>query len=105
MIISTTHLIPGKKITKICGVAKGNTIRTRHIGKDILAIFRHIIGGEVNDYTKLMAEAREQSMDRMIKSGEEMGADAIIQMRFATSVPHGRSCRDASVWYSGNARR
>ncbi|MFC2172695.1 YbjQ family protein [Acidobacteriota bacterium] len=85
MIITTTDSIPGKKVTRILGVAKGNTIRSRHVGKDILAIFRNLVGGEVHEYTKMMAETREQALDRMIEDGKEMGADAILMIRFSTS--------------------
>lgn len=86
MIITTTDTIPGKKISQVLGIARGNTIRARHLGKDILAGLRILVGGEINDYTKLMAEAREQAMDRMKEHGQSLGANAILQVRFATSV-------------------
>ncbi len=85
MIISTADKIPGKEISEILGIVKGNTIRARNIGRDILAVFKNIIGGEIEEYTKLMAEAREQALDRMKQMANELGADAIINVRFATS--------------------
>jgi len=85
MIIVTSSEIAGKKIVKTLGLVRGNTIRARHVGKDILAGFKNILGGEIEEYTKLMAEAREQSLDRMSQAAEEMGANAIIDVRFSTS--------------------
>ncbi len=85
MIITTTEFIPDKKIVKVLGLVKGNTVRARHIGKDILAALKNIVGGEIREYTKLLAEAREQALDRMIKNAEELGANAIIGVRFGTS--------------------
>ena len=86
MLIVTSPDIPGKKIVKTLGIVKGNTIRARHIGKDILAAFKNIVGGEIHEYTKLMAESREQAIDRMIESAEQMGANAIISTNTTTSV-------------------
>jgi uncharacterized protein YbjQ (UPF0145 family) len=86
MLLATTNTIEGKKIVKTIGLVKGNTIRARHIGKDIMAGFRNLIGGEVSEYTKMMAESREQALDRMIADAESQGANAVIQMRFATSM-------------------
>jgi uncharacterized protein YbjQ (UPF0145 family) len=85
MIVTNTENIPGKRIADILGVVKGNTIRARHLGKDILAFFKSIVGGEIEEYTKLIAEAREQSIDRMIADAEELGANAIVNVRFTTS--------------------
>lgn len=85
MIVVTSSTIAGKKIVKTLGLVKGNTIRARHVGKDILAGFKNILGGEIEEYTKLMAEAREQALDRMIESAIEMGANAIVDVRFSTS--------------------
>lgn len=85
MIITTTEFIPDKKIIKILGLVKGNTVRARHIGKDILAALKNLVGGEIQEYTKLLGEAREQALDRMIKNAEELGANAIIGVRFGTS--------------------
>ena len=86
MLVVTSPDIPGKKIVKTLGIVKGNTIRARHIGKDILAAFKNIVGGEIQEYTKLMAESREQAIDRMIESAEKMGANAIISVSTTTSV-------------------
>ena len=86
MLVVTSPDIQGKKIVKTLGLVKGNTIRARHIGKDILAAFKNIVGGEIQEYTKLMAESREQAIDRMIESAEKMGANAIISTTTTTSV-------------------
>ncbi|MHC4741920.1 MAG: YbjQ family protein [Planctomycetota bacterium] len=86
MLLSTTHQIAGKTIVKQLGLAKGNTIRARHLGRDILAILRHIVGGEISDYTKMMAETREQAIDRMIEDAEKMGANAIVGLGFSTQM-------------------
>ena len=86
MLVVTSPEIPGKKIVKTLGIVKGNTIRARHIGKDILAVFKNIVGGEIQEYTKLMAESREQAIDRMVESAEKMGANAIISVSTTTSV-------------------
>ncbi|MHC4372412.1 MAG: YbjQ family protein [Planctomycetota bacterium] len=86
MILSTTDTIVGKKITKQLGLAKGNTIRARHIGRDILAILRHIVGGEITDYTKMMAESREQALDRMVENAQKLGANAVVHVSFSTQM-------------------
>lgn len=86
MIIVTTETVPGRKISKTLGIVKGNTIRARHLGRDIKALLRNIIGGEIRDYTKMMAESREQSIDRMIAEAESLGADAVVNVRIATSM-------------------
>ena len=85
MILTSTHDIPGKRITKTFGLVKGNTIRARNIGRDIVAIFKNLIGGEIEEYTKLLAQSREQAMDRMISAAEELGANGIIGIHFSTS--------------------
>ena len=85
MLLSTTDSIPGKKIVKHVGLVRGNTIRARHIGRDILAILRNIVGGEISDYTKLMGESREQSIDRMAEEAKKLGANAVVAIRFSTS--------------------
>jgi len=85
MLITTQDQIEGKKIIKTLGVARGNTIRARHVGKDIIAALRSIVGGEINEYTKMLAESREQAMDRMIQDARDMGANAIVCMRLTTS--------------------
>ena len=86
MITVTSDLIPGKKIVKTFGMVRGNTIRARHVGRDIMAGFRALVGGEIMEYTKLMAEAREQAIDRMKQEAERMGANAVVGLRFTTSV-------------------
>jgi uncharacterized protein YbjQ (UPF0145 family) len=89
MLLSTTDTIHGKKIVKHLGLVRGNTIRARHIGRDIMAIIRHIIGGEITDYTKMMAESREQAIDRMIEDAQKLGANAIVSMGFSTQMVMG----------------
>ncbi len=86
MIMVTTDFVPGKTIKKSFGLVRGNTIRARHIGRDIKAALKNIVGGEITDYTKMMAESREQALDRMIEEAESLGANAIINIRFTTSM-------------------
>ena len=86
MIVTTTGSIPGKRIVRTLGLARGNTIRARHLGRDIGAAFRNLIGGEVSEYTKLFAEAREQSLDRMAAEARSLGANAVVEVRFSTSM-------------------
>lgn len=86
MIVVTSESIAEKKIVRTLGIVRGNTVRARHIGRDILAGLRTIVGGEVHEYAKLIAESREQSLDRMVNEAEELGANAIIAVRFTTSV-------------------
>jgi len=86
MLLSTTETIHGKRITKHLGLVRGNTIRARHIGRDIMAIIRHIIGGEITDYTKMMAESREQAIDRMIEDAQKLGANAIVSIDFSSQM-------------------
>ena len=86
MIITTTDTITGKNIVGTIGWVKGSTIRARHVGKDIVASLRGVVGGEIVEYTKMMAESREQSIARMIEDAEAQGANAIVGMRFSTSL-------------------
>jgi len=86
MIITTTAEIQGKKITKTIGMVKGSTIRARNVGRDIVAGLRGLVGGEITEYTKMMAEARESSLQRMIEDAEKQGANAVVSMRFGTSM-------------------
>jgi len=86
MIIVTSENIANHKIVKTFGLVRGNTVRARHIGKDIIAGLRTIVGGEIHEYAKLMAESREQTLDRMAAEAESLGANAIIATRFTTSV-------------------
>ncbi len=86
MIVVTTEQIEGKKVTETLGLVKGSTIRARHVGRDIMAGLRNIVGGEVKDYTVMLAQAREEALGRMIEQAEKMGANAIICTRFVTSM-------------------
>ena len=86
MIVTTSDQIEGRKIVKPVGLVRGSTIRARHLGKDIMAGLRGMVGGEITEYTKMMAEAREQALQRMIEDAEKQGANAVVSMRFATSM-------------------
>ena len=86
MIITTSGQIEGKTVVEMIGLVKGSTIRARHMGKDIMAAFRGVVGGEITEYTKMMAEAREEALQRMVEDAEKKGANAIISMRFTTSM-------------------
>lgn len=85
MILCTTPDVPGHRIVRCFGLVRGNTIRARALGRDIMAFMRSIAGGEVTEYTKMMAEAREQAIDRMIEDAEALGANAVVGMRFQTA--------------------
>jgi uncharacterized protein YbjQ (UPF0145 family) len=85
MIVVTTPYIPGKKVVRVLGLVRGNTVRARHVGRDIVASMRHIIGGEIHEYTKLIAESREQALDRMLVEAHSLGANAIMGVQFTTS--------------------
>jgi len=85
VIVTTTETVAGRRVVRTLGLVRGNTIRARHVGRDIVAMFRNLVGGEVSEYTKLLAEAREQAIDRMIEQALELGADAVINVRFSTS--------------------
>ena len=89
MIVVTSEAIANKRIVKTLGLVRGNTIRARHIGKNIMAGFRNIVGSEVHEYSKLIGESREQAIDRMVTEAEELGANAVIAARFTTSVMMG----------------
>lgn len=86
MIVTTTHSVAGKRIARSLGLVRGNTIRARHVGRDITALLRNIVGGEISEYTKMMGEAREQALDRMVEEAEELGANAVVGTRFMTSM-------------------
>ncbi len=86
MIITTSGEIAGKKISRSLGLVRGNTIRARHVGRDFTAAIRNLVGGEVSEYTKLFAEAREQALDRMVAEAKGLGADAVVEVRFSTSM-------------------
>ena len=85
MIVATTDELPETTIVETLGIVRGSTVRARHVGRDVMAWFRNLVGGEVDEYTRLLAEAREESLQRMIERAEEMGADAIVGTRFITA--------------------
>ncbi len=89
MLVTTSETVANHRIVKTLGLVRGNTVRARHIGKDMLASLRNIVGGEIHEYAKLIAESREQTLDRMIAEAEQLGANAIIATRFTTSVMMG----------------
>ena len=86
MILVTTEHVPGQQETASLGLVRGSSIRARHMGKDIMATFRNMAGGEILEYSKLLGESREQAVDRMIEEAQALGADAIIGVRFQTSM-------------------
>jgi uncharacterized protein YbjQ (UPF0145 family) len=85
MILTPGSSVQGHRVARTLGLVYGNTIRARHVGKDILAVLKNLVGGEIQEYTKLMAEAREQAIDRMVKEAVSRGANAILDLRFSTS--------------------
>lgn len=85
MIVATTESVPGHHVVRVFGLVRGNTIRARHLGKDLMALGRNVVGGEVSEYTKLLGEAREQALDRMVAEAEALGANAVVMTRFSTS--------------------
>lgn len=85
MIVTTTTDVTGHRIVRNMGLVRGNTIRAKHLGKDILAVLRHLVGGEVKEYTKMMGQAREQAIDRMIEEARALGANGVVGTRFQTS--------------------
>jgi uncharacterized protein YbjQ (UPF0145 family) len=86
MIITTSGQIEGKTIARTVGLVKGSTIRARHLGRDVMAGLRGLVGGEISEYTKMMAEAREEAIERMVEDAEKKGANAVVSMRFGTSM-------------------
>lgn len=86
MIVSTSDALPGRRIVRTLGLVRGNTIRARHLGRDILAWLRGLVGGEVYEYTKMLGEAREQAIDRMLEEARTLGANAVVSVRFSTSM-------------------
>ncbi|MEM9821432.1 MAG: YbjQ family protein [Bacteroidota bacterium] len=86
MIITTTDFIPGREVVEVIDIARGSTVRARNIGRDIFAGLKNIVGGEIDEYTKLMAESREHAIDRMVADAQSIGADAVINVRFMTSM-------------------
>jgi len=86
MILTNTDFVPGKEIAQVLGTVRGNTVQAKHIGKDIVAGFRHVVGGEIKEYTEMLAEAREIALKRMEQKAEKLGADAVLNIRFMTSA-------------------
>ena len=86
MIVTTTEHIPDREVREVLGIARGSTVRARNIGRDIVAVLKNIVGGEIDEYTKLQAQSREQAMQRMTEDAEQLGADAVINVRIATSM-------------------
>lgn len=86
MIVTTTEYVPHREISEVVGIARGSTVRARNVGRDITAIFKAIVGGEVAEYTKLQADSREQALQRMIEDAGMLGADAVIGVRITTSM-------------------
>jgi uncharacterized protein YbjQ (UPF0145 family) len=89
MIVTPSSSVAGKRVARTLGMVKGNTIRARHVGKDILAGLKNLVGGEIEEYTKMMAESREQAIDRMVSDAKALGANAIVNVRFSTSYVMG----------------
>lgn len=83
ILLCTTDSAPSRRITHTFGLVRGSSVRARHLGKDITAAFKNLVGGEIDDYTKLMAEAREQALDRMMAEACALGADAVVGLRFS----------------------
>ena len=89
MKMTNTDFVPGKEISEILGLVRGNTIQAKHVGKDIVAGFRNFVGGEIKEYTEMLSEAREIALKRMEQKAEKLGADAVINVRFMTSAVMG----------------
>lgn len=85
MLLVTTEFVEGRKIEKVFGLVRGNTIRARHLGRDVMAGLRNIVGGEIKDYTRMLTQARDQAIERMVKEAEGLGANAVVGVRFTTS--------------------
>ena len=100
MIVSPGATVAGHRIVKTFGLVKGNTIRARHVGKDILAGLKNLVGGEIEEYTKMMAESREQATDRMVADAQRLGANAVLDIRYSTSYLMGSA---AEILVVGNA--
>ncbi len=86
VLIVTTDEAPGREVVEVFGLVRGNTIRARHLGRDIGAMLRNLVGGEIREYTKLMGESREQALDRMAEQAVDLGANAVVGVRFTTSM-------------------
>jgi uncharacterized protein YbjQ (UPF0145 family) len=100
MIVTPASSVAGYCVKKTLGLVRGNTIRARHLGRDITAVLKNMVGGEIEEYTKMMAESREQALDRMIAEAQGLGADAVLDVRFGTSYVMGSA---AEILAYGNA--
>ena len=100
MIVTPSSTVAGHRIKKTLGLVRGNTIRARNLGRDIMAVLKNMVGGEIEEYTKMMAESREQALDRMTADAEALGANAVVDVRFGTSYVMG-SAAEILAW--GNA--
>ena len=85
MIVVTTETVPGHRIDRLVGLVRGNTIRARHLGRDIMAGFKSMVGGEIKSYTELLTKAREEALERMVEDAQKLGANAVVNLRFTTS--------------------
>ncbi len=85
MIVVSTETVPGHNITQVIGLVRGNTIRARHVGRDIMAGFKSMVGGEIKSYTDLLTRAREEALQRMVEDAQKLGANAVVNLRFTTS--------------------
>jgi uncharacterized protein YbjQ (UPF0145 family) len=86
MIVVNTEEVPGQQITQVLGLVQGNTIRAKHAGRDIMAGFKNLVGGELKGYTELLTESRRQATERMMQQAQQLGADAVVNVRFTTSA-------------------
>jgi uncharacterized protein YbjQ (UPF0145 family) len=100
MIVTPSATVAGHRVVRTLGLVTGNTIRARHLGKDILAVFKNVVGGEIHEYTKMLAEAREQAIDRMVARAVELGGNGVIDIKFSTSYLMGAA---AEILVYGNA--
>ncbi len=100
MIVTPASSVSGQRVVKTLGLVKGNTIRARHFGRDIMAGLKNLVGGEIEEYTKMMAESREQALDRMVSDAKALGANAVVDVRFSTSYIMGMA---AEILAYGNA--
>lgn len=85
MIVTTTENVPGHEVTEVLGLVRGSTVRARHLGRDLTAVIRNMVGGEVTEYTKMLAQAREEALDRMREQALSKGATAVVMVRFSTA--------------------
>ena len=86
MIVVNTETVPGRRVTSILGLVQGNTVRAKHVGRDIAAGLKNIVGGELKGYSELLTESRRQALERMLAQAKELGANAVVNVRFSTSA-------------------